>query len=517
MSSKYNRDQYAGGPKSGDPAQRGGDSDGAQKVQLSAEEIAALLAESYLGGRVVSRTEIEGQEDTDSRSVEELETAEKEREARRRQRVQEMRRRKRRQEQMRRLLLPCTVAVVVFLIVAGLGISRLVRKHGNQQNTLPPRETGEFVLNGDGADKQGEDSSEETSDPETSDQKTSDPEILDSETSDPKVPDQKDSDQEITYASDLSIAGCYVGSIVADTISEELAQAETRIVRTLGGRSTEPVLTASEDGATASPNSDVVSENAVFIDVEAGLIMGQRGAQNRIPPASMTKILTVLVAAEHITDPDDTFEITQDIIDYSFVNRCSNAGFEVGEKVTVNDLFYGTVLPSGGEAAVALAVYVSGSQEAFVELMNEKLDELGLSATTHFTNCVGIYDDNHYSTVYDIAVILKAAYDNTYCREVLGVRTYKTSVTQQHPEGIDLSNLFLRRIEDRDTYGEVVCAKTGYVDQSGNCAASLQVGNNGKIYICVTAHSSDTWQCLRDHVALYQQFLSGQRSLSGIS
>lgn len=274
-----------------------------------------------------------------------------------------------------------------------------------------------------------------------------------------------------------------------------------------GGRSLEPRLEASTDEGTALPGSEVVSENVVFIDVEAGRILGQRGAQSRIPPASMTKILTVLVAAEHITDPDDTFEITQDIVDYSFVNRCSNAGFEVGEKVTINDLFYGTVLPSGGEAAVALAVYVSGSQETFVELMNEKLEELGISATTHFTNCVGIYDDDHYSTVYDMAVILKAAYDNSYCREVLGVRTYKTSVTEQHPEGIDLSNLFLRRIEDRDTHGEVLCAKTGYVDQSGNCAASLGIGNDGKRYICVTAHANDTWSCIRDHVALYQQFL----------
>lgn len=487
MSSKYNsRDSYAGGQEeTRRDAALSGTPDGGERVQLSAEEIAAVLAESYFGGKVVTGDEDSGRED--SFHTEETLTAEKEREARRRQRVQEMRRRKKRQEQLRRLMLPGIVAAVVFVILAGLGIGGLVRKLG-KKNPLPPKETSVFEM--------AEDSSAES---EMAEDSSADSTLNED---DPNG----GADKKITYAG-MNIAGCYVNSDVADTIAEELALADTLIVRTLGGRSLEPRLEASTDEGTALPGSEVVSENVVFIDVEAGRILGQRGAQSRIPPASMTKILTVLVAAEHITDPDDTFEITQDIVDYSFVNRCSNAGFEVGEKVTINDLFYGTVLPSGGEAAVALAVYVSGSQEAFVELMNEKLEELGISATTHFTNCVGIYDDDHYSTVYDMAVILKAAYDNSYCREVLGVRTYKTSVTEQHPEGIDLSNLFLRRIEDRDTHGEVLCAKTGYVDQSGNCAASLGIGNDGKRYICVTAHANDTWSCIRDHVALYQQFL----------
>ena len=474
MSSKFNsRDSYAGGQEeTRRDAALSGTPDGGERVQLSAEEIAAVLAESYFGGKVVTGDEDSGRED--SFHTEETLTAEKEREARRRQRVQEMRRRKKRQEQLRRLMLPGIVAAVVFVILAGLGIGGLVRKLG-KKNPLPPKETSVFEM--------AEDSSAES---EMAEDSSADSTLNED---DPNG----GADKKITYAG-MNIAGCYVNSDVADTIAEELALADTLIVRTLGGRSLEPRLEASTDEGTALPGSEVVSENVVFIDVEAGRILGQRGAQSRIPPASMTKILTVLVAAEHITDPDDTFEITQDIVDYSFVNRCSNAGFEVGEKVTINDLFYGTVLPSGGEAAVALAVYVSGSQEAFVELMNEKLEELGISATTHFTNCVGIYDDDHYSTVYDMAVILKAAYDNSYCREVLGVRTYKTSVTEQHPEGIDLSNLFLRRIEDRDTHGEVLCAKTGYVDQSGNCAASLGIGNDGKRYICVTAHANDTWR-----------------------
>ncbi|MDE7476918.1 MAG: hypothetical protein K2M91_03040, partial [Lachnospiraceae bacterium] len=352
--------------------------------------------------------------------------------ARRRQKMQEMRRRKKQQERMRRLMIPCAVVLVIVLFMAVKIIGNLAGHHARQSETA--------------------------------------------------------------YNSSFSLAGCYVDSTIADVINDEIAHISTLVVRTLGGKNNNPPLYATADATTVSPDSEVVSENGIFIDVEAGKILGQRDAKARISPASMTKILTVLVAAEHITDLDDTFEITLDITDYSYVNHCSNTGFDVGEKVTVKDLFYGTILPSGADAALGLAVYVAGSQEAFVDLMNEKIEELGLSKTTHFTNCVGLYDDDHYSTVYDMAVILKAACDNSFCREVLSAHTYKTSVTGQHPDGITISNWFLRKIEDKDTHGEVLCAKTGFVVQSGNCAASLSVGNDGKEYICVTAHSVSSWR-----------------------
>ncbi len=253
----------------------------------------------------------------------------------------------------------------------------------------------------------------------------------------------------------------------------------------------------------------VVSSRGILIDVESGDILAAKGAHKRIVPASMTKILTVLVAAEHITPEqmDDKVEITIDITDYSYRNDCSNTGYEVGEKVTVRDLFYGTILPSGADSAVALATYVAGSNEKFVDMMNEKLEEMGLSETTHFTNCVGLYDEDHYSTPYDMAMIIKAATDNEWVREVMSTHTYTTSKTKQHKEGLTVSNWFLRRIEDKDTYGEVLCAKTGFVAQSGSCAASLAADKNGKEYICVTAGSTSSWRCIYDHVELYQKYL----------
>ena len=259
---------------------------------------------------------------------------------------------------------------------------------------------------------------------------------------------------------------------------------------------------------TKAVSSEVVSENAIIIEENTGNILAQRDAYARISPASMTKVLTVLVAAEHVENLDDTYTITLAETDYSYSNDCSNAGFDVDEQVTIRDLFYGTILPSGADAAVGLATYVAGSHEAFVDMMNEKLKELGLSDTAHMTNCVGLYDENHYCTVYDMAVILKEAMDNPLCREVMSAHTYNTSSTSQHPDGILLSNWFLRRIEDKECGGEVLCAKTGYVVQSGNCAASYCLDKNGNGYLFVTAHSTSGWRCIYDHVALYQQFLN---------
>lgn len=268
------------------------------------------------------------------------------------------------------------------------------------------------------------------------------------------------------------------------------------------------IYEAAESSDMKAVSEEVISSNAIFIDLKKNEILAQRAARQVIDPASMTKILTVLVAAEQIEEKnlDDKVTITIDITDYSYSNDCSSVGFAENERVTVRDLFYGTILPSGADAALALATYVAGSQEAFVELMNEKLQELGLSDTAHFTNCVGLYDEAHRCTVYDMAMIMEAAMDNPLCREVMSAHTYTTSATAEHPDGITISNWFLRRIEDKETGAEIVCGKTGYVVQSGNCAASYGEDQNGNGYICVTADSTSAWRCIYDHVALYSEF-----------
>lgn len=264
------------------------------------------------------------------------------------------------------------------------------------------------------------------------------------------------------------------------------------------------------DSTTTISSENVISSNAILINESMNKIVALKGADERISPASMTKVLTVLVAAEHLTeaDLDKTFTMTREIVDYAYVHDCSLVGFEEGEKVPVRDLFYGTILHSGADAAIGLAVYTAGSHEAFVDLMNEKLEAMGLSDSAHFTNCVGLYDANHYCTVYDMAVIMKAAVQNELCREFLSKHQYTTTPTAEHPEGIEISNWFLRRIEDKETGGEVMCAKTGYVVQSKNCAVSYGIFANEIPYICVTAGASSNWRCIYDHVEIYNRYIN---------
>lgn len=265
----------------------------------------------------------------------------------------------------------------------------------------------------------------------------------------------------------------------------------------------------SDEGAVYLGSEEMTSQYGIVVNTDEHRVVAFKNAYDRINPASMTKILTLLVACENIENPDAEYTVTIEATDYAFKNDCIGAGFEVGETVKIKDLMYGTILPSGGEAAYALACCSCDTHEEFVAKMNEKLVSLGLSDTAHFTNCVGVYDENHYCTAYDMAVILEAAMDNPLCREVLSAHRYITSATLQHPEGIDLSNFFLRRIEDKDTMGTVLCAKTGYVYQSGNCAASSYIRNDGANFICVTVNAHSGWRCIYDHVAAYNIYAAG--------
>jgi D-alanyl-D-alanine carboxypeptidase (penicillin-binding protein 5/6) len=263
-----------------------------------------------------------------------------------------------------------------------------------------------------------------------------------------------------------------------------------------------------ESNVSTINTENMMSTYAVLLDLDTGEVIAGKSARTRINPASMTKILTLLVAAEHIKSLDDEYEINEGITKYVLENDCMNVGLQVGDKQTVRDLMYGTILKSGADAAIGLAEYVAGSQDAVVELMNQKLEELGLSDSAHFTNCVGIFNEDHYCTPLDIAIILKAAEENALCHEILQARTYTTSPTKAAPKGINISNLFLRRIEDKDTHGEVLGAKTGYVHQAGSCGASYEISNNGKHYICVTANSFSSWRCIYDHVEIYDSFVN---------
>lgn len=231
--------------------------------------------------------------------------------------------------------------------------------------------------------------------------------------------------------------------------------------------------------------SNLYSTNAVLIDAETGEILKSQNAFDESYPASVTKMMTVLVAIEQCDNLDDTFVMTQDIYDYLFYQDLSVAGFERGEEVTIRDLLYGIMMRSGAECCLGVANYISGSEAAFVTLMNQKATEMGLEHT-HFVNCTGEHDENHYSSVYDMALILREGIQNPDFREIISTHTYVSNPTNVHPAGISFVSTFDQCLYTYDAGGAtMIGAKTGYTSQAGQCLASF-AEIDGHEYILVT-------------------------------
>ena len=269
-----------------------------------------------------------------------------------------------------------------------------------------------------------------------------------------------------------------------------------------------PATTAlsAETDATQTLDLELYSENAILIDLETNTVIAEKDPDAKIYPASMTKVMTALVACEQITDWDATFTMTQAIIDPLFLSDATMAGFVNGEEVNMTDLVYGALLPSGAEATEALAQTIAGSTEGFVALMNEKAAELGLT-NTHFVNDSGLHDEEHYTTVREMAVILEAAMSNERCRAALTAVTYTSAPIAQNPEGVAMINKFLYRIGQYELGDATVeGAKTGFTSQAMNCCASFGTAANGKPVVCVTAHAWTGDFCIEDHVALYTKY-----------
>ena len=264
---------------------------------------------------------------------------------------------------------------------------------------------------------------------------------------------------------------------------------------------------AQSTDATQVLDLELYSSSALLIDLQSGTVLAEKAPDEKIYPASMTKVMTLLVAAENLPDLDETFTMTQAIIDPLYLAGASMAGFVDGETVTMRDLLYGAVVPSGAEATEALAQAVAGSEEAFVAMMNEKAAALGLQST-HFMNTSGLHDENHYSTVREIALILQAALQNKTCAEVLRAENYRAGKTEQHPDGLAMTNKFLYRVHHEYNLGgaEITAAKTGYTAEAMNCCASAGKTPDGRDVLCVTANAWTGDFCIEDHVALYTKY-----------
>ncbi len=268
----------------------------------------------------------------------------------------------------------------------------------------------------------------------------------------------------------------------------------------------EPPTYPVADAKTVGFADTVDAKYAMLWDVTAQRVVAARQPDTRVYPASVTKVMTLLVAVENITDFTDTFTMTFEIANTLYLEEATVAGYLVGEKATLEDMLYGCILPSGADACWGLAEYISGSEEAFVELMNQKAKELGLK-NTHFVNTSGLHDDNHYTTAADMVVIMQAAMENDHCRQVLSTYQYTTAATPEHPEGILLtSTMFSRMYGDEPDGALIIAGKTGYTSEAKHTMVSYAQGEDGHDYIFVSLYGTNRWKATYDAINVYTDF-----------
>lgn len=297
-------------------------------------------------------------------------------------------------------------------------------------------------------------------------------------------------------------------SASAEKEAEEAETITEKYTETAGETAASIVVYPRKTNKTKELSKDYDTKNAVLICTENNEIIADRNSTEKMYPASLTKVMTLIVAVENISDLSDTVTITYDMVAPMIELDVSRAGFLPDETPTLEDVLYGMILMSGADASLAAANYVSGSEEAFVSLMNEKAAELGLK-DTHFTNTVGLHDEEHYSTAADMAVILEYALRNDFCRKVLSAYEYKVAPTRQNPDGLKFESTIFSRMYGDEMPGVVINGgKTGYTDEAGNCIESF-AEIKGKTYILVLCGGTTNWNNIYNTLSAYSEYCAG--------
>ena len=224
------------------------------------------------------------------------------------------------------------------------------------------------------------------------------------------------------------------------------------------------------------------------MESSTGKIIYEKTGYEKKYPASTTKMLTAILAIEHCNL--DEMATASEFAINSIPSGYSTANIQIGESLSVRDLLYALMLQSANESAVVLAEHISGSQEAFADLMNQKAAEIGCK-NTHFVNPNGVHDEDHYSTAYDLALIAKYAMQNETFREIVKTTSFTLPATSAYPSNTrtytNTNNLIIydnRNRPDNYYYEYATGIKTGYTSAAKNCLVS-SAEKNGIEYICV--------------------------------
>ena len=231
--------------------------------------------------------------------------------------------------------------------------------------------------------------------------------------------------------------------------------------------------------------------SAALFDVNDTNIIYGKNIHERLAPASLTKVLTAVVALEE-GNLDDIITVTKDVkITESGATLC---GLKEGDTLTLNQALHALLIQSANDAANAIAIHLGGSLEGFADLMNKKALELG-ATNSHFVNPHGLSDDDHYTTAYDLYLIFNKAIEYELFREIIHMNNYSTiyqdSVGNDKEMEFSTTNLFLRGDYNSPDKITVIGGKTGTTNAAGNCLIILSKDAAGNPYISVILRSKE--------------------------
>lgn len=257
----------------------------------------------------------------------------------------------------------------------------------------------------------------------------------------------------------------------------------------------EPAVSQEESKVTvestvAYPEApEIDGHAAILIDMDTGAILYSKNEHEKLYPASITKIMTGLLAVENCA-MEDTFTFTQEIIN-SVPWDAAKYGYVAGEQVGIRDLMYVLMLRSANEVAIGLGMKIAGTEEEFGKLMTKKAKEIG-AVNTNFVNATGLHDDNHYTTAYDMALIAMEAMENATFAEVWGTPSYIVNPTNLEPDIVRIWNRH-EMLVNRGTqyYSFAKGGKTGYTDEAGRTLVTY-ASRDGRNLMCVVMKSGTT-------------------------
>ena len=244
---------------------------------------------------------------------------------------------------------------------------------------------------------------------------------------------------------------------------------------------------------------ELTSDYGYVIDITNNQVLMDKNGSQRMYPASMTKMMTAIIALEKLKDFDQSITFTYPMLEGLWQQGASVVGYAQGDTATVKDLLYGIALPSGADACHALAITIAGSIRDFVSLMNEKAAAIGMN-DTHFANPTGLHNSDHYSTAKDMAALLAYCLKNKQFTEIFSTSSYKLGPMYYYSSGQTLYNTSKYVIESEGINAPgFVGGKTGYTEEAGHCLASWSI-LNGMTIISIVAHADTAY---RDRSHLY--------------